>query len=570
MGAGLAPGYRIYAWLVGLAGIGAAVLFSWGHGLADPTALVLFVAMSSLAEFLDVRLPTGIRLSLSFAPVLPCFLLLGTAQAMWVNMLSSLLGNALPRRRPAFIAVFNLGQYALSCLAAGLVYRAVGGTMGPGRGAGGVMGPGALLLVLTYFMVNHLLVTWYAGWRDAGNLRSAPRKVLDVIRGSLGWDMLNYLVTIPVGVSMATAYSLQGPIWAAMVFVPVLAVAYILRLHLELQAAHRRLTVIQEVGRQLNATLERERVLDMLTGAIRRLVKCDVCAIFLKGGEDGVLHLARLDHPHPAAFPLSHLRPGEGELGRLLAERRAAVTSNAVSAGWLHVDPDDPAPPRGAAVVPLLMDGGLLGALWVSSAEARACSPQELQALEVLGTQAAVAVQNATLYRRAEELSVTDDLTGLYNHRYFTRQLQYAIGQCGSRGGTVALVYVDLDDLGNYNNTYGHVVGDALLREFGQTLRSAVREIDVPTRYGGDEFAVILAGASREEALAVAERIRARVEAHVFDGPDGPLRITASIGVAVFPEDAENVTDLVRVADQAMYVAKSEGGNRVVCPRARP
>ncbi|MEW6397745.1 MAG: sensor domain-containing diguanylate cyclase [Bacillota bacterium] len=552
---GREPGYRVYAWVVGLLGIAAALVLSARGAQTDLRPLLLFCAMGTVAEFLDVRLPTGIRLSLNFATVLPAFLVLGTVEATWVSMASSLLGNTLPRRRPLFVGVFNMGQYALACLAAGSVYQA----------AGNGMGPGVLLLVLTYFVVNHLLVTWYAGWRDAGDIRRAPRKAMEVVRGSVSWDGLNYLVSVPLGVSIAFTFRQQGPLWALLVFIPVLAVAYILRLHLELQAVHRRLSVIQQVGQELNAALERERVLDMLTQAIRRLVTCDVCAIFLRDGEDGTLRLARLDHPYPAGFPLSALRPGEGVLGRLVAERRAAVTADALAAGWVQPAPEDPAPPRGAAMVPLLMDGGLLGVLWVSSAQPGACSPQELQALQVLGTQAAVAVQNATLYRRAEELSVTDDLTGLYNHRYFTRQLQYTIGQCRARRDSVALVYVDLDDLGEYNNKYGHVVGDELLREFGQALRSAVREIDVPTRYGGDEFAVILAGASREEALVVAERIRARLESHAFRGPEGPLRITASVGVAVFPDDAREATDLVREADQAMYRAKTMGGNRVMC-----
>lgn len=564
------PGYRVYAWLAGLGGIGLALVWSWGHEPSGAGALALFVAMSTLAEFLDVRLPTGVRLSLSFAPVLACFLLLGTVEAMWVNMVSSLLGNALARRRPVSVGVFNLGQYALACLAAGFAYRAAGGSAVAGEEPGAGVGPEALFLVLAYFLVNHLLVAWYVAWREAGHLRGAPRKLVEVLRGSLGWDALNYLVTVPVGVSMATVYALRGPVSAATVFVPVLAVAYILRLHLELRAAHHRLTVIQEVAQQINASLERDRVLDMLAGAVRRLVKCDACAIFLRDSQDGLLYLARLDHPHPSSFPLTHLCPGEGALGRLLSQGRPAATRDALEAGWVPRVPDDPVPPRGAAVVPLVSDGGLLGALWVSSAEPGGCSREELKALEVLGTQAAVAVQNANLYRKAEELSVTDDLTGLYNHRYFTRQLELALGQCGARGQPVSLLYVDLDDLSKYNNTYGHVVGDALLREFGQTLRSAVREIDVPTRYGGDEFAVILAGANREEAMSVAERIRSRVASHVFAGPHGPLHLTTSIGVAVFPEDAADATDLVRVADRAMYLAKSGGGNRVMGPQVGP
>lgn len=554
------PGHRFYGWAVGVVGIAAVLLVSRGQAEVDLRPVLLFVAMGSLAEFLDIRLPTGVRLSLSFALILPAFILLGTAAAAWVNMASSLLGNTIPRRRPILVGVFNLGQYGLSCLAAGQAYRV----------AGGGLGPAVAFLVITYFVVNHLLVASYAGWREAGEWRGAPRKALEIIRGSVPWEGLNYLVAVPLGLSMAASYRLQGPVWTAVVFVPVLAVAYILRLHLELQALTRRLTVIQEVGQELNAALERERVLDLLTRAIRRLVRCDVCAIFLRGNEDGVLELVRLDHPHPPAFPLPALRPGQGVLGRLVAEQRAAVTGDAVAAGWVEPDPEDPVPPRGAAVVPLVMDGGLLGVLWVSSAEPGACSAQELQALRVLGVQAAVAVQNAVLYRRAEELSVTDDLTGLYNHRYFTRQLEFALGQCGARGEPVALLYVDLDDLGKYNNTFGHVVGDELLREFGQTLKSAVRELDVPTRYGGDEFAVILAGASRQEALAVAERVRARVEEHSFQGPEGPLRLTASIGVAVFPHDGREVADLVRAADQAMYRAKSLGGNRVMCASCSP
>lgn len=554
-------GHQIYGWVVGAAGISLALFFSRRLESDQWTALLFFTVLASSAEYLDIRLSTGVRLSATFATVLPCFLLVGTPGAICVSMLSSLLGNALPRRRPLNVAVFNLGQYALSWLGAGGVYHALEGSeVFLWRGGTWLAVAG---LILSYFVVNHVLVTVYVAWRDVSCCRQFPPRVLAVWQESVGWDALTYLLTVPPALTMAEVFQKRGPGGAALVFVPLVAMAYILRLHMELRAAHRRLTAIHQLAQRLNAALERERVLDMLPEAVKSLVSCDVCAVYLREAQDGILSLARLEHPRPVAFSLPCLCLGQGPLGRLAEEGRAAVVADAVAAGWVVPDPEDPVPPRGAAAVPLTREGGLVGFLWVSSSRPGGYSAQELQALQILGNQAAVALQNAMLYRRAEELSITDDLTGLTNHRYFMRRLQDSLLTARARGEAVALLYVDLDDLGQYNDSYGHLVGDELLREFGETLRSAVRESDLPSRYGGDEFAVILAGASRQEALAVAERIREKLENHSFQGPAGPLRVTASIGIALFPEDAETATDLVRVADRAMYVAKTSGGNRV-------
>ncbi|HHY95951.1 MAG TPA: sensor domain-containing diguanylate cyclase [Firmicutes bacterium] len=569
-----AAGHEAYKWAIGISGLLLLVFLSWGRAGANWAVLLLFALMAVLAEYLDVRMPNGIRISVTFAAVLPCFLLEGTLAAGWVNVLSSFFGNALPRRRPISVAIFNGGQYALSCLIAGGAYHLAGGHVGVSGFLGGADWFPLGVLVVSYFLVNHVLVTTYVVWREAGAIRRLPHRLQEIAGESLRWDVLNYLVTIPLALAMVQTLRGAGPGATLLLFAPMVAVGYVLRLHMELRGAMKRLTVINEVAEQLNSSLDQQRILQTLSDAVTRLVHCDVCAIYLREGDGGAatwteagpgrLRLAHLVHPYPSAFSLGCICPGEGEIGQALSRGRVTLVQDAVGAGWVTPDPEDPAPPRGAAVVPLARDGGLVGMVWVSSRRAGGCSADEVQALEILGSQAAVALQNASLYRRAEELAVTDDLTGLYNHRHFTSQLQTWLARCRRTGEPLALIYVDLDDMSQYNNNLGHVLGDDLLREFGQTLKSVVRETDVPTRYGGDEFAVILARAGREEALMVAERIREKLESHHFHGPSGALTITASIGVAMFPEDAQEATDLVRVADQAMYRAKSAGGNQVL------
>lgn len=163
------------------------------------------------------------------------------------------------------------------------------------------------------------------------------------------------------------------------------------------------------------------------------------------------------------------------------------------------------------------------------------------------------------------QLSYSDALTGLYNHRYFYQRLDEEIERARASGRPVALLMLDIDYFKLYNDTQGHTRGDAVLQGVAQLLRENSRESDVICRYGGEEFAVILPGAGEEEAAGVAERVRRAVAGHLFEGGEGQPggRLTVSIGVAVFPDDADDAGELVERADQALYLAKHSGKNNV-------
>lgn len=210
----------------------------------------------------------------------------------------------------------------------------------------------------------------------------------------------------------------------------------------------------------------------------------------------------------------------------------------------------------------------LAGIQGVAYGAAREISPQEQEAIRsILEVMAMVAGSSRALSRTISELeyySSHDPLTGLHNRRYFNEMLEYEIGRSERHGHEFSVLMLDLDSFKDVNDTYGHLVGDAVLQQVAETIRSVIRKGDVPARIGGDEFAVILTETARRGALAVAEKLCAQLRAVIFEAaPDKTFHITTSIGVASYPGDAQTVPDLMSGADLGLYRAKELGKDHV-------
>lgn len=178
------------------------------------------------------------------------------------------------------------------------------------------------------------------------------------------------------------------------------------------------------------------------------------------------------------------------------------------------------------------------------------------------------ALDNALRLRRAEELSVTDDLTQLYNSRYLNQVLRRESKRASRSGRPLSLLFVDLDGFKAVNDTHGHLVGSRGLVEAAAVIRGSARETDVIARFGGDEFALVLPDTGSEGAAAVGERVRERIEAHVFLEDAGlSIHLTVSVGVATLPDVAGSAEELVKAADTAMYRVKDAGKNGVLIAR---
>jgi diguanylate cyclase (GGDEF)-like protein len=197
-------------------------------------------------------------------------------------------------------------------------------------------------------------------------------------------------------------------------------------------------------------------------------------------------------------------------------------------------------------------------------------SVEDRLVLQAVASELVVAVENSQLYKLTKRLSITDELTGLFNYRYLQQRLDDEIERAKRYSRSLSLLMLDTDDFKKFNDTYGHIAGDQALAEIGQVLRTAVREIDVVCRYGGEEFSVVLPETDAEGAFVVAEKVRESVAAHSFADGKGNrgVRVTVSIGLATFPSSAADREELLRQADDALYQAKHLGRDRVRAPRS--
>ena len=229
---------------------------------------------------------------------------------------------------------------------------------------------------------------------------------------------------------------------------------------------------------------------------------------------------------------------------------------------------------RSVIALPFSIDRGQYGVFLVRrTRDQERFGPADLEFAQAVITAAVAVIQRAQMVEstmadnaRLEQLAQTDPLTQLLNRRALTERITAEMERALRYDSTLALLMIDLDHFKKVNDTYGHLVGDDVLRDVGQLLNQTIRGSDITARYGGEEFLVLLPETDDAGAVAFAERIRIAVEEHPFarDSMAEPLQITASVGVAVFPAARiENVEDLFARADAALYRAKAEGRNRV-------
>jgi diguanylate cyclase (GGDEF)-like protein/putative nucleotidyltransferase with HDIG domain len=217
---------------------------------------------------------------------------------------------------------------------------------------------------------------------------------------------------------------------------------------------------------------------------------------------------------------------------------------------------------RSTAYLPLIAKGKIIGSFILCSKTPHAFVQRHVRLLEQLASQIAMPLENSQLYARAEKKARVDELTGLYNRRSLDEMIDSEISRHSRYGGTFSLAILDLDSFKAYNDTYGHLAGDDLLKIIGNNIKSALRTSDYAFRYGGDEFAVLLPQTTVDAALSVLERVREKIGVDI--DPD-KINITASIGVASWPDDGISHTDIIASADVTLYRAKRSGGNQTLC-----
>ena len=219
---------------------------------------------------------------------------------------------------------------------------------------------------------------------------------------------------------------------------------------------------------------------------------------------------------------------------------------------------------RSLLVLPLLCADVPIGTLTLVARAEKRFGKDVREMLAVIANQVAIAVQNGLLYKQMETMATTDALTGLTNRRTYDVRFPEYLERAARSNGKLSLLVCDIDFFKKVNDGYGHHTGDEVIRRVARVLQDVPRKIDLPVRYGGEEFVVVLEGADVTQAKAVAERIRTEIGKLVIETEKGPLSITESVGVSAFPEDGRDCATLFEHADAALYHAKQTGRNRVV------
>jgi len=215
---------------------------------------------------------------------------------------------------------------------------------------------------------------------------------------------------------------------------------------------------------------------------------------------------------------------------------------------------------------PLIIEGNVLGILRVDSPYGSAYSQYELRILDIIGELAAVALENARLYRRTKELAIRDSLTGLYVHRYFMERFEEEVNRAQRSDSSFGLLMLDIDNFKDFNDKHGHIAGDVILKNISGILASKASAGDIIGRYGGEEFVFLVLNCGKKDAIDLAENIRDQIQNSSVVLRRKEYSVTVSVGVAVFPEDARFREDIIWEADRCLYAAKSKGKN-IVCSK---
>ncbi|MBN2240897.1 MAG: diguanylate cyclase [Dehalococcoidales bacterium] len=328
----------------------------------------------------------------------------------------------------------------------------------------------------------------------------------------------------------------------------------------QLKERERELIILNSCSRIITSSLDITDVFDEFNGHLMQLVDIDWSSILLLDNDN--MYVMAIHSDIGTTWQPGEIMPVKGTSTEWVTASRMPLVESDLRNDSLFVTDVYYRKQglRSIACLPLMVNREeSIGSLVIGSRKPDAYNPKQVEFLNKLASQIAMPVQNATLYAEVLKRSRYDELTGLLNRRTMDEQIISEINRHSRYGGVFSLVLLDLDSMKYINDHYGHLAGDGLLSRTGSVLFDAIRSVDQAFRYGGDEFAILLPNTPGDSAIKVSERIRKQIASKLVVDD---MTVTASFGLASWPDNGPEAVDLVAAADTALYKAKNEGGNR--------
>lgn len=316
------------------------------------------------------------------------------------------------------------------------------------------------------------------------------------------------------------------------------------------------LSLLYEIGQGINQTIDLDQLYQVMGDVLKRHLRLETFSLMVWNAKEQRLEVkSAFGFEQGLSVMQMTFKSGEGIAGEAIKSGHEIYSADTQNESRF-ID-------KGVALsgsllaVPLSYKGENLGVINFGRERAHAFGSNDIKLLILVANQVALAMANARLYTQTRELSVTDELTGVFNRRHFSQVLQMEWKRVVRFKRDLSLLMIDVDFFKRYNDTYGHLKGDEVLKGIGSLLTTNLREVDTVARFGGEEFIVLLPDTDKRGAMAVAEKLRYMVQEKI-------THITISVGVATFPDDVQEMEDLIDHADIALYEAKDKGRNRVL------
>jgi diguanylate cyclase (GGDEF)-like protein len=533
--------------------------------------LTILAAACVLSEWQVIKLPQGDSLTLSIIPVLlalvfnldemqPPAPLPQAVGALEVIVIGSLVGFGLTHRPPILRLVFYVAHHVLSAAIAGAAFTLVSQAVPTWN----LLDSFHVVAVAVYVVV--LSVT------SVALIGPINRRIIKEEKLPKA-DLLYTFLLAPIALIVYYFFESRelDIISLIILALPLVGVLVTFRLYVNIDTTYGEVNQLYRISQEFVAAMSHEetvqKVSESIVQALSELIpQLDACLVYTYNVEANEYQLMNADGNGLAP---SVIAAGHGLLGKGALNRTGIVANDVTLEDGLSEHERQWQSKTAVLAHPMYAEQQPVGML-VLMRRGKGFTGEEFRLMSIVANQAGVTLHNAQMFEASREMAETDLKLGLLNQTAFSQRAQRILGRSSISGESVALLYGDIDDFRIVNNTFGHKAGDDVLVGFAQLWKEGAGPSGIACRWGGEELAILLPNTNEQEAMERAERIRRTIQDHVFTSDDGQeIRVTISTGVAIFPRDAQDIIELIKMADRAQYLAKRSGKNRVCLYEAR-
>ncbi len=339
------------------------------------------------------------------------------------------------------------------------------------------------------------------------------------------------------------------------------------RISEELSVIQRETTALYQLNHAMTASIELSALFDRILQVLNEILSCDHIVLLVHNQGESTLEVVRTTGMDASALNDVRFTFNQGITGEAAQSQQMIYVKN-IDEDERNLSYHGQVVTRGSMIsVPLVVKGRLIGVINLHNREAEAFSVSEQKLIQAVANQTAVTIHNTQLLEKSRDLSNTDELTGLSNRRHFQEILKREVAQARRFSSIFSIVMCDIDGFKQHKSALGNLQADALLRQVGKSLLKSTRGIDLVSRFGNDQFIVLLPKTNKEGGVAAAEKLRKCIIEEDFSrqiNSEQSIKVTLSFGVTVFPGDSKNIYELLNLADRALYAAKQDGSNCTV------